>query len=294
LAAFEKTEDLKPDGMQEMALSFDLCDLASYDAQRASWILESGDYVLRLGTSSRGTKAVCVLRLDGEAVVRQTKNCLGKPDRKDWKPAFLPDKTDDSLPVLPVSASAFETEVVKYPLSEAVDPLIEALSDEELCLINIGAFRRKGSGSVIGAAGQSVAGSAGETVNCLKEKGIPALVMADGPAGLRLSRQYTRDAGGVHGIGSNMPESVMELMPAPAAFFMKHFSGGRKTGSEILEQNCSAIPVGTALAQSWNLRFAEQCGDLVGDEMEHFGVHLWLAPALNIHRDIRCGRNYEY
>jgi len=48
------------------------------------------------------------------------------------------------------------------------------------------------------------------------------------------------------------------------------------------------------LAQSWNLRFAEQCGDLVGDEMERFGIHLWLAPALNIHRDIRCGRNYEY
>ena len=36
------------------------------------------------------------------------------------------------------------------------------------------------------------------------------------------------------------------------------------------------------------------CGDLVGEEMERFGVHLWLAPALNIHRDIRCGRNFEY
>ena len=294
LAAFEKTDELKQDETQELTLTFDLRDLASYDSSRASWILESGDYVLRLGTSSRSTKAISILRLDGEVVIRLTKNCLGKPDRTDWKPELLPQDTADSLSVLPVHASAFETEIVEYPLSEEVDPLIESLSDEELCLMNIGAFKRKGSGSVIGAAGQSVAGSAGETVNCLKEKEIPALVMADGPAGLRLSRQYTRDESGVHGIGSDMPESVMELMPAPAAFFMKHFSGNRKTEGEIHEQNCSAIPIGTALAQSWNLRFAEQCGDLVGDEMERFGIHLWLAPALNIHRDIRCGRNYEY
>ena len=83
-------------------------------------------------------------------------------------------------------------------------------------------------------------------------------------------------------------------MPAPAAFAMKLFAGNGKVKGTVYEQNCSSIPIGTALAQSWNLRFAEQCGDLVGDEMERFGVHLWLAPALNIHRDIRCGRNFEY
>ena len=294
LAAFEKTEELKPGEEQTVTLSFDLRDLASYDAERAAWILEPGDYVLRPGASSRDTKAAAVVRLDAEAVIRQVKNCLGRPEHTDWKPETLPEEAAGALPVLAVSASVFETETVNYTSSEETDPLVGTLSDEELCLMNIGAFRRKGSGSVIGAAGQSVAGAAGETVNCLKEKGIPALVMADGPAGLRLSRQYTRDEDGVHGIGSDMPESVMELMPIPAAFFMKLFSGNGKIKGEVLEQNCSAIPIGTALAQSWNLQFAEQCGDLVGDEMERFGVHLWLAPALNIHRDIRCGRNYEY
>ena len=294
LAAFKRTDELKPDETQELILTFDLRDLASFDSTRASWILESGDYILRVGTSSRSTKAICILRLDDEAIIRQTKNGLGKPEKADWKPEPIPDEQTGLLPVLSVCSSTFETEIVEYSRSEEVDPLIESLSDEELCLMNIGAFKRKVSGSVIGAAGQSVAGAAGETVNCLKEKGIPTLVMADGPAGLRLSRQYTHDDSGVHGIGSDMPESVMELMPAPAAFFMKHFSGNRKAKGRIYEQNCSAIPIGTALAQSWNLLFAEQCGDLIGDEMERFGIHLWLAPALNIHRDIRCGRNYEY
>ena len=294
LAAFEKTKELRPGEGQELALAFDLRDLASYDAKRAVWILDPGDYVLRTGTSSRDTEAAAVVRLDGEVIVRRAKNCLGKPEHKDWQPEPLPGEETGALPVIPVSASAIETEVVEFTLAQETDPLTETLSDEELCLINIGAFSRKGSGSVIGNAAQSVAGAAGETVNSLKEKGIPALVMADGPAGLRLSRQYTRDENGVHGIGSGMPESVMELMPAPAAFFMNIFSGNREPKGEVLEQNCSAIPIGTALAQSWNLDFAEKCGDLVGDEMERFGVHLWLAPALNIHRDIRCGRNYEY
>jgi beta-glucosidase len=136
---------------------------------------------------------------------------MKKPDFADWKPEQPLKKETGPLPVLAVSASAFETETAKYALSETVDPLAEKLSDEELCLLNIGAFRQKGSQSVIGNAGQSVAGAAGETVNCLQEKGIPALIMADGPAGLRLSRQYTRDEKGVHAIGDVMPESVMEL-----------------------------------------------------------------------------------
>ncbi len=294
LAAFEKTALLEPGEAQALILSFDLRDLASYDTDHAAWILESGDYVLRLGTSSRDTKAVSVIRLNGEAVLRKVKNCLGRTERPDWKPEIRPAETTAALLAIPADAAAFKTETVNYSMPEDTDPLTETLNDEELCLLNIGAFKRKGSGSVIGAAGQSVAGAAGETVNCLQEKGIPVLVMADGPAGLRLSRRAFRDEKGVHSLGGGLPESVMELMPAPAAFVMKRLAGKEKAGGEVFEQNCSAIPVGTALAQSWNLSFAEQCGDLVGDEMARFGVHLWLAPALNIQRDVRCGRNFEY
>ncbi len=294
LAGFAKTEELQPGCEQELTLSFDPRELASYDAERAAWILEPGDYVLRLGTSSVDTKAVAVLRLEGEVVVRQVKNCLGKPDFIDWKPENRGETEKLDLPVIPLSAAEFETETVEYLLPEAVDPEIEALSDEELAFLGIGAFDPKaGVLSVIGSASLCVAGAAGETTGVVKGKGIPALVMADGPAGLRLSRQYTKDEKGVHPVGETMPETLLELLPEPAAFVMKLMGGGKVKG-EILEQYCTAIPIGTALAQSWNLALAEKCGDMVGDEMERFGVHLWLAPALNIHRDIRCGRNFEY
>ena len=101
LAAFGKTEELEPGGEQTVTLSFDLRDLAYYDTQRASWILEPGDYILRIGASSRETKAAAVIRLDGEATVRLAKNCLGKPEQKDWKPETLPEEETGELPVIP-------------------------------------------------------------------------------------------------------------------------------------------------------------------------------------------------
>ncbi len=295
LAAFVKTETLQPGAEQCAVLRFDLRDLASYDEARASWILEAGDYVLRLGRSSADTEPIAKLRLDWEAIVKKVKNCFGKPDFKDWKPESKTVETGKELPVLPVSASVLQTETADYELSHEIDPITEGLTDEELCLMNIGAFKQSGSQSVVGNAANSVAGAAGETSSALLRKGVPALVMADGPAGLRLSRRYTKDETGVHALDGAMPETVMELMPAPAAFVMKLLGKKQKpVAGEVFEQNCTAIPIGTALAQSWNLALAERCGDIVGDEMERFGVHLWLAPALNLHRDIRCGRNFEY
>ena len=295
LAAFAKTGELLPGDSEELSLSFALRDLASYDEKNAAWVMEKGDYVLRVGNSSAETKPAAILRLNEEALTRRVKNCLGRPDFADWKPEERETAPVHFVKVIPVKADRIPTETVAYDLKHEVEPLIAGLRDEELAYLNIGAFDpRMGSLSVIGNAAQSVAGAAGETTGMLKSKGIKALVMADGPAGLRLSPQYTVDEKGVHGLDSGLPEGVADFLPDSALLLMKLMGGKKKENGEVYEQYCTAIPIGTALAQSWNTDFAELCGDLVGDEMERFGVHLWLAPALNIHRDIRCGRNFEY
>ncbi len=294
LAAFAKTGTLEPGESEMLTLSFRMRELASYDEHRAAWVLEPGDYVLCLGKNSRDTEPVAILRLDREVITRQCRNALGKPDFSDWKPEQRAEALPD-VEILHITADEIPTESVNYDLHHEIDPLVRCLSDEELCLVNIGAFTPGlGPLSVIGDASKTVAGAAGETVNRLKDKGIPALVMADGPAGLRLSRQYTVDEKGAHGLGQALPESMMELLPGVAKWLLNRLTGGGKPKGEIREQNCTAIPIGTAIAQSWNPTLAEACGDLVRDEMERFGVHLWLAPALNLHRDIRCGRNFEY
>jgi beta-glucosidase len=90
-----------------------------------------------------------------------------------------------------------------------------------------------------------------------------------------------------------MPESIAAYLPGLARWFLNR-KPKLKAGTEIKHQYCTAIPIGTSVAQSWDPDYAALCGDVVGAEMERFGIHLWLAPALNIHRTIRCGRNYEY
>lgn len=301
LAAFAKTDLLEPGASQELTISFSLRDCASYDAQKESYVLEAGSYVVRVGDSSDHTQPAALVDLDGEAVVTKAGNCLGKTDFEDWKPSGSETAAAEELSDITrisVAAADIETVTVSYDQEREIDPRVKDLTVEELAYLNVGAFNPKaGALSVIGNAATNVAGAAGETTGVLKEKGFPVLVMSDGPAGLRLAKEFYRDEKGAHGIGSSMvPESFLPFLPAPARFIMNLIggSGKPKKGQKVEYQYATAIPIGTAIAQSFNLPLAESYGSIVGDEMERFGVHLWLAPALNIHRDIRCGRNFEY
>ena len=296
LAAFVKTGELKPGETGEVNLCFYLSDIASYDTENAAYILEKGGYVLRLGTSSTDTTVCGIVELEADVTVRKVRHIGGTPSFTDWKPEnHMVEILPDHIPVFSVSAADIPTETVTYDVPQEIDPKIKGLSDEELAYMNVGAFDPKmGPLSIIGNASKNVAGAAGETTSRLKDKGIEPLIMSDGPAGLRLCKNYVRDDKGVHAVGETMPETILDFMPAPVAVLSKVMGYKPKKGAEILHQYATAIPIGTAIAQSWNRELAYICGDIVGDEMERFGVHLWLAPALNIHRDIRCGRNFEY
>ncbi len=68
----------------------------------------------------------------------------------------------------------------------------------------------------------------------------------------------------------------------------------RPEGAQDYYQYCTAIPIATTLAQSWDVDLIKRMGEIVGEEMEQFHIHLWLAPGMNIHRNPLCGRNFEY
>ena len=293
LAGFAKTPLLAPGETQQISVSFSMKDLASYDEESATWILEKGNYIIRVGNSSVDTQVVAMAVLEDTVNVMQVRNACGKPDFTDWKPKKeIPTAIDSTVPVLVLDGNALTGGAVAYDPEYPVDDVVAKLADEQLAYVGIGEF--SGSLSVIGQASSQVAGAAGESTS--KAPGIPTMVMADGPAGVRVSQKFYRDDKGAHAVGQGgLPESVAEFMPAPILWIMN--LGAKKKLPENVKieyQYATAIPIGTAIAQSWNLDFARVCGDIVGDEMERFGVHLWLAPALNIHRSIRCGRNFEY
>ena len=298
LVGFVKTSLLPPGASETVTVTFDLRSAASFDEAECAYVLERGDYILRLGTSSADTHPVAVIELDRDVTVRKTKPVAATANVEEVQYARSADIEDTSaLPRLRANCSGLETEAVSPPPREDAAPEIRALSDEELAYLAVGHFTGTGLLSVIGNASVHVPGAAGETTSRLAAKGIRPLIMADGPAGLRLARRYYRDDKGAHAVGGGtIPESVLDILSPTVRKLALAVTGGKKPpkGAVIHEQRCTAIPIGTAIAQSWNTELAEAFGDIVGAEMEQFGVNLWLAPALNIHRSILCGRNFEY
>ena len=299
LAAFAKTGVLAPGGTETAVLSFDMKDLASYRESDAAWVLEAGDYILRLGASSRDTEAVAALVLDGETIVEQCMNVSRTVlEVREMDPPALKDTNEEKdaaeaqdadLLRIPVPASAFETEVCEYrdpeiyesPVSDAV---LDVLSTEELCEVVAGT-------GMVGNGPRffDAMGSAGYTTGAFIDRGLPNVCLADGPAGLRLQKVSTVTRSGNVKAAEPML-SALKYLPDPVQKVMF----GDPDRQPCVYQFTTAFPVGLALAQSWNTKLVERVGDAVGKEMERYGVTYWLAPGMNIHRNPLCGRNFEY
>ena len=139
-----------------------------------------------------------------------------------------------------------------------VEKVLKAMTAEEKVSLLVGTGMSmpgiEGAGAAVGETQSLVPGAAGTTAP-VPRLGIPAIVVADGPAGLRIAPRREGDDGSYY---------------------------------------CTAFPVGTLLASTWNAELVESVGKAMGKEALEYGVDVLLGPGLNIHRNPLCGRNFEY
>lgn len=139
---------------------------------------------------------------------------------------------------------------------DPIDSVVSAMTQEEKVMLLLGCGM-KGVDEPIGVVGASddiIPGAAG-TTHAVPRLGIPSIVLADGPAGLRIA-------------------------PTREASTQTYY--------------CTAFPVATMLASTWNQELVEEVGQAMGQEVKEYGVDVILGPGVNIHRNPLCGRNYEY
>ena len=345
LAAYGKTDELAPGETQTLTVSFDTADMSSYSEAQAGYVMEAGDYIIRVGNSSRSTVAAAVITLDETVVTEQLSNQLrleeganlteisnegAEPiannddaeladavkislaassietknnaspyddetattylfaeDEANYtkretttiinkaRPGILENNTDGEgymtttyseeiviVPELPegiTKESAKLTDVIEGRIT--MEQFIACLTIDEMANICTGEGRATSSDpSGIGVAGQksSVIGGAGQSTRLYVEsRHIPGMPNADGPAGLRIQQHYTQDGVDYY-------------------------------------QFCTAFPVGTCIAMTWDVDAINEFGKAIGTELYEYGVTSWLAPGMNLHRNPLCGRNFEY
>lgn len=283
LAGFAKTCPLAPGESQAVTVTIPAKQLAVFLPGRNAWVVPAGTYTLFAGGSLAEAAPCAHLTVAAEVVLETTHPIC---------PLHHPfGEAGPAAPAMEKAAKAAALDFPAFafaPLSDEVPvPAPVPMADgpvEELVPMLYGNITQ--GASTLGSAGIRVPGSAGETSEALEaSRGVPSLIMADGPAGLRLRQSYQVDPAD----GSVIPTGVLGSLENGFLDEPRHLDT-----ADTYYQFCTAFPVGTALAQSWDTGLMEEFGRAIAAEMAEFHIDLWLAPGMNIHRNPLCGRNFEY
>jgi beta-glucosidase len=252
LAAFLKTGELAPGESQAVTLSFPVSDMSSYDdlgkVFDACYVLEKGKYKFYIGNSVRNvketayqytvatdTKVQQLAHRVAPKLVEKRLTASGKFESLLHPTVAMAEPANNSTYQKTETVPADNTLILLqdvYNNSQLMPAFLEQLTDEELILLSGGRPNDMYSNT--------------NGMGFLSRLGIPNVLTADGPAGLRI------------------------------------------------ETTATSWPCATLQACTWNPALVEEVGKRVGDECLAYGIGIWLAPGMNIHRNPLNGRNFEY
>lgn len=258
LVDFKKTKTLLPGETQEIHFDIPVSSLASYDDEREfAYILEKGIYRLCVGSNVRNARVCGEFELSEDIVTERLASRSGA------KEPFKRIKAVENGFVyadVPLSKNDLRKEII-----ENLPKAVEQTDDRGIKLFDVKSGKAEMS----------------DFIAQLSLKELEALSRGD----------YTMNsplgAKGNAGVFGGVLPSLREKGVPPIT------ATDGPSGIRLCAE-ASLLPIGTALACTWNTELVEMLYFRLGEEMKRLGSDVLLAPGMNIHRDPLCGRNFEY
>ena len=267
LVGFTKTRELSPEESEIVTITFPLYYCSSYDdsgktGNKSCYILESGIYNIFVGNNVRDVVNVWSFTLENTRVIN-TLSEVCAPKNKFQRIIAFKNKSGElieELENIPLATTNLRDIILKNLPDE-----IEYTGDKGIKLTDV----------------KSGKNTLDEFIAQLSTTELEALshghYTMDSPLGNK------GNAGAFGGITQSL-----RAKKVPAVVTTDGPSGIR------IRSCCSLLPNGTALACSWNTDLVKELYTLIGNEMREKGSDVLLAPGMNIHRSMLCGRNFEY
>lgn len=265
LVGFAKTKLLQPGEGQALTLTASEYALCAFDDTGATgfkncYVLQQGEYKFLIGNSSENLEAVYSVTLEKKLYQRLEEVCaVQTPFNR-----IIAREIDGRL--LPIKA---ETKTGERDLKRRIkENLPEAVG-----------FKGYAGGKLSAVKAGHI--TLDELIAQLDNAELEALTRGEGAMDSALG--VSGNAGAFCGVIESLREKGVPPIittDGPAGIRIKKYT--------------SLLPCGTALACTWNTALVEALADIMGKEMRKHGTDVILAPGMNIHRNVLCGRNFEY
>ncbi len=287
LKGFEKTSDLAPGEKEQVKIWIPWRELAVYDEERAAWVIESGDYLLKMGNSSRDTFVKGLICVEKTILAEQCTNCLNITECNNGKIEFLTQKENDAemASVLNITEQnkdvsgqniIFVTPEDVHDVQENRKCGKETISKAETTVSEREKERNLAELSIKELAALCVGYGPGTPFAAVGDRSDPSTIFDDEGKPMTTNSHPTGYPGYVSPAIAEKGIKSVFYKDGPAGI------GGVAWPTEML------------IACSFDKKLWQMFGDAVGKECEEQQVNVWLAPAVNLHRNPLCGRNFEY
>ena len=316
LAAFAKTDELAPGSKQTLTITFKTTDMNYYNEDEAAYMMDQGDYLIRVGNSSRNTHVVAKLNLSDDVITEQVSNVLPvKNEFEEWsksgRTAYTYSSENSEIASakrIALQASRIRHEdnvssyneggdnyrVTTYTTDRSYEPTadyedVEFVEQRDVTLVDVANGEATMEELVAQMSNEELA-----TFNCGPGNG--GVANSNAPIVGSQSSTVKGAAGETHPDEDyKIPNTVLADGPGGIRVTQSYEATEQSTGNRVMQyQYATAWPVGFVMAQTWDLDLIRKAGAAYGDELAELNINILLGPSLNIHRDPLCGRNFEY